>query len=176
MTLRLRKYTQAELIAAMNGGRAGGVGGGGLTPGRSGKAPMLPGSSASSGGRGGAGSPGGSARSASPADSSVSMTLDAFASSLAQEEAAKPSALQPLRQLSPANASTGGVTIVPVGSGAVSTAAWQEAGGSGLLFEVELWRQDLLTSVVEIDINGKLINGGLANPLCPPGKNDKCNV
>jgi hypothetical protein len=60
--------------------------------------------------------------------------------------------------------------MVPVSSGAVSTQAWHDAGSSGLLFEVELWRQDLLTSVVEIDINGNLINGGLANPLCPPGQ------
>ena len=43
------------------------------------------------------------------------------------------------------------------------------AGGLGLLFEVELWRSDLLTSVLELDASGNLQGGGLANPLSPPG-------
>ena len=86
------------------------------------------------------------------------MTLDAFASSLTNEvvKAASPTALQPLRQAA---------HLRPTGD-----RAGDGDGALGLLFEVELWRQDMLTSVVEIDAKGNLIHGGLANPLCPPGE------
>ena len=101
------------------------------------------------------------------------MTLDAFASSLAEEEAARPSLLQPLRgssvPLSPPSSdglSTEGVAV----AAAMATPAWKESFGDGLMFEVELWRSDLLTSVLEMDKSGKLVGGGLANPLCPPGE------
>lgn len=40
--------------------------------------------------------------------------------------------------------------------------------------QIELWRSDLLTSVIEIDETGLLLNGGLTNPLCPPGMGTPC--
>ena len=50
------------------------------------------------------------------------------------------------------------------------SAAWQQgASVNGLLFEVELWRSDLLTSIFELDEKGLMLGGGLINPLCPPG-------
>ena len=112
-----------------------------------------------------------SPRSPSPAASSSGLTLDAFASSLALEEGAKPSALQPLinsRQpllapMSPFRAA-GAPLIMP------ASLSGGDVGGSGLLFEVELWRSDLLTSVLEVNFSGELCGGGLANPLCPPGE------
>ena len=44
-----------------------------------------------------------------------------------------------------------------------------QVGGLGLLFEVDLWRSDLLTTVLETDVHGNLLMGGLTNPLSPPG-------
>ena len=111
------------------------------------------------------------AAAAASESSGLGLTLEAFASSLAMEEGAKPSALQPLMMKKPPLA----LPSLRVGSELMTppspSSAWQDVSGgsSGLLFEVELWRADLLTSVLEMDKTGKLVGGGLANPLCPPG-------
>ncbi len=44
------------------------------------------------------------------------------------------------------------------------------SNGRGLFYEIELWRSDLLTTSVEVDSNCSFVQGGLVNPLSPPGK------
>ena len=109
---------------------------------------------------------------------SVALTLDAFASSLAQEVAAistEPSVTETPVLVAPsdvayaASVGVGVETGLPPPTPALSS-SWQEREDDGLLFEVELWRSDLLTSVLELDERGFLLGGGLANPLCPPGR------
>lgn len=106
-------------------------------------------------------------------DRSLGMTLDAFASSLAEEEAARPAMLQPLRgkpPLPPLPALADPTGALGGNAPAAAAAVWKDASGDGLMFEVEMWRSDLLTSVLEMDKAGNLVGGGLANPLCPPCK------
>ena len=110
----------------------------------------------------------------------IAMTLDAFASSLAMEDLP---AVQPIfgvpasGQQPPPSAAEPTEAAFEAADGPsparpASASSWQEAagGGGGLLFEVELWRADLLTSVLELDNKGSLLGGGLINPLCPPGR------
>ena len=206
MTLRLRKYSQAELVAGM--AKANGyvkptarVGSPMLSRGNAVRAvvsplPISPDSSAAadaedvdrrrltessamdfkSVGRpvkapmlSPRSSPAAAAAAASEG-SGLGLTLEAFASSLASEEGAKPLALQPLMKKPPL-----ALPSLRVGSELMTppspSSAWQDISSmNGLLFEVELWRADLLTSVLEMDKTGKLVGGGLANPLCPPGE------
>ena len=105
------------------------------------------------------------------ADRNLGMTLDAFASSLAEEEAARPAMLQPLRGKPPLPPLPS-LERDPTGAlnGNAPAAVWKDASGDGLMFEVEMWRSDLLTSVLEMDKSGNLVGGGLANPLCPPSE------
>ena len=109
------------------------------------------------------------------------MTLDAFASALALEDLPVASAVLPVIDV-PAAAPQRLPAVMeptevaeaadgPSPARPASATSWQDAGGGcGLLFEVELWRADLLTSVLELDNKGFLLGGGLINPLCPPGR------
>ena len=86
-------------------------------------------------------------------------TLDMFAQNLGSNDSARvPVTLSP-------NPTSGGVTSV-----AVVPPKPSSVGGLGILFELELWRADLLTAVLELDSSGHILMGGLTNPLSPPGE------
>ena len=164
MTLRLKKSTQAELIAGMGKLKGGGLKGASAQM----NLPLNAGRSFFGAARTGMHSASSSPRAASPMvpeKESHNLSLEAFASSLSQEPAAKPPSLKPMLPL------PGGDPPASIPSGGKAPSAWQDLhGGGDLLFEVELWRSDLLTSVLELDVKGNLVGGGLAYPLCPPGE------
>ena len=94
------------------------------------------------------------------APASMMATLDMFAQTI--DDAAADAATQPV-VVSPDPTSGGGV----VASAAPKPS---KVSGLGIQFEIELWRADLLTTVLELDTNGNLLMGGLTNPLSPPGE------
>ena len=176
MILKLRKSTQSELVAAMgrsmrgNGPSSGRTlqpsGSRGMNSALSSPIPLAPSPVAASATTMTTDIAFHDAMGLAPPDANLSLTLEAFSKSLATEEASKPASLQPPRRISPTGTSPtlSGVSSLYSPQGRVDNAA------DGLTFDVELWRSDMLTSVLELNIEGNIIGGGLANPLCPPGE------